>query len=771
MKRFNALGFVALTGLIAAACGDDHGTTPETDAIQPTDTTSLPHDGSDGPGSAAIWTSLAVAEKHSCGVTTEGALYCWGSNEFGQLGDDTLGHRLSPTREATGASDWESVSAGDRHTCGVKADGSLYCWGRRTEGQLGTGGAGYDPPRRTPERVTGGAEGWVSVAAGGSHTCGVKTDGSLYCWGSNGGGRLGDGTTGERRTPTREASRADDWASVSAGDEHTCAVKTDGSLHCWGRNAAGQLGDGTTADRRTPTQETSGASDWASVAAGWRHTCGVKTDGSLHCWGRNTADQLGDGTTVDRRAPTREASGAAHWASVSAGWRHSCGVKTDGSLHCWGRNVSGKLGDGTTTNRATPSPETSGATDWVWVGAGERHTCGLKEDGSIHCWGWNSDGQLGDGTTTDHRTPTREASGATDWRAAAAGGEHSCGVKVDGSLLCWGRNHAGQLGDATTTTRRTPTDEASGASDWVTVATGERHTCGVKIDGSLLCWGSNYYRQVGAPTSTSPSEPTQEASGATNWATVSAGEAHTCGVTADGAVLCWGRNWIGELGIGTASSALHFMPTPLANGASDWREVSTGDRHTCGVTTDGALYCWGRNVDRQLGDGTATERLTPTQEASGASDWLSVSAGGVHTCGLKTEGSIFCWGDNGHGQLADETAIQRARPSQESSQANDWASVSAGSAHTCGTKTDGSLYCWGMNEHGQLGDGTTIERPTPTREASDATDWTSVSAGTDHTCGVKTDGSLHCWGRNLHGQLGDGADAIRATPGPIAAAQ
>ena len=351
-----------------------------------------------------------------------------------------------------------------------------------------------------------------SVSAGGYHTCAVKTDGTLWCWGGGGYGQLGDGTAADSLVPVQVSGHATDWAAVSAGFQHTCAVKTDHSLWCWGWNDAGQLGDGTTTvqPNPVPVQVSGHATDWAAVSAGYQHTCAVKTDHSLWCWGGDDYGQLGDGTTTSSLVPVQVSGHATDWAAVSAGSLYStCAVKTDHSLWCWGWNSFGELGDGTTTSSLVPVQVSGQATDWAAVTVGQYHTCAAKTDHSLWCWGYNANGNLGDGTTARSRVPAQVSGHATDWAAVTAGDDDTCAVKTDHSLWCWGWNGNGELGDGTTARSRVPVQVSGQATDWAAVTAGDLHTCGAKADHTLWCWGENHYGQLGDGTTTSRLVPVQ----------------------------------------------------------------------------------------------------------------------------------------------------------------------------------------------------------------------------------------------------------------------
>jgi len=691
---------------------------------------------------------ISSGDDHNCGIKTDGTLYCWGRNNNGQLGDNTSIDSYVPVQENSESTNWVYVSAGGYDTCGVRADGTLYCWGGNNYGQLGNGTTNNS---NIPVQENSASTIWKSVSSGIYHTCGVKTDGTLYCWGYNYYGQLGDGTSNNSNIPVQEYSQSISWVSVSSGIYHTCGVKTDGTLYCWGYNNYGQLGDGTNNNSNIPVQEYSQSTSWISVSVGQSHTCGVRTNGTLWCWGDNHYGQLGDGTTNNSNIPVQEYSQSTSWVSVSSGESFTCGVKTNDTLYCWGRNNNGQLGDGTNSDRNIPVQEYSQSISWESVSAGEEHTCSLKTDGSLYCWGYNYYGQLGN-TSPAKKYPST-AQNKVDWEYISSGYNYSCGVKTDGTLYCWGYNYYGQLGDNTTNNKKEPVQEYSKSVSWESVSVRNNHTCGIKFNGTLWCWGYNRYGRLGDNTTTERDYPVQEYSESI-WESVSVGENHTCGVKTDGTLWCWGYNGYGQLGDGTTISKK--VPVQENSNSINWESVSAGALHSCGVKTNGTLYCWGYNGNGMLGNGTNVNSNVPVQEDSVSTTWVSVSVGREHTCGVKTDGTLWCWGKNLDGQLGDNTTTDKDIPVQEYSQSTSWESVSAGRNHTCGVKTDGDLWCWGKNSYGQLGDNTIIDSYIPVRESSRSSNWESVSSGGYHTCGIKTDDSLYCWGEHKYGQLGYG---------------
>ena len=352
-----------------------------------------------------------------------------------------------------GSSDWRQVSAGNGHTCGIRRSGRLYCWGNDTFGELGNGGDAENTS--TPTQVAGNATNWTSVDAGGAHTCALRTTGRLYCWGRDTFGQLGDGAPidDDQTTPTEVAGNVTTWASVSAGGLYTCARRTSGRLFCWGTDSSGQLGNGPTAtDQPAPVPVAGNLTTWSSVSVGpaGGHTCGRRTSGRLFCWGSDSDGKLGNGgADVDAAVPVQVAGGRTDWASVSVGYFHTCGLRTSGRLFCWGDDSAGELGDGgTPTDASKPVQVFGGLTTWTSVSAGAYYTCGRRRSGQLWCWGYDGQGQVGDGSPAANRyLPFLVFGGATDWIGPTAGYDHACARTTSGRAYCWGSDNAGALGD------------------------------------------------------------------------------------------------------------------------------------------------------------------------------------------------------------------------------------------------------------------------------------------------------------------------------------
>lgn len=339
-------------------------------------------------------TSLGVGFAHSCAMTNFG-VKCWGNNTQGVLGDGTSSSRATPVNVLglTGAS---QVAAGRANTCAVMSSGSLECWGANGHGQLGVGGR-IDSPIPL---VVSGIGAVTAASVGVFYTC-AATSTDVKCWGDNMFGQLGDGTVLLRLTPVSVVGFTAGATALTAGLAHACAAASDGILKCWGSNGNGVLGDGTSEDRHVPVTVL-GLTGTRAVAAGAYHTCAVNGSGGVKCWGQNAVGQLGDGTTTDHALPA-DVPGITDAVAVTAGEMHSCAL-TAGGVQCWGYNISGQLGDGTTLERHVPVA-VSGLSGITAIGTGHWHNCALTGTGGVKCWGTGAAGELGDGFMTNSSTP------------------------------------------------------------------------------------------------------------------------------------------------------------------------------------------------------------------------------------------------------------------------------------------------------------------------------------------------------------------------------
>jgi alpha-tubulin suppressor-like RCC1 family protein len=333
---------------------------------------------------------------------------------------------------------FKQTSAGYAHTVAIKNDGTLWTWGLNDYGQLGDG---TTLNRNVPKQI-GSDNDWAIISAGFAHTVAIKNNGSLWAWGWNGNGQLGNGTNIDKLIPT-QIGTATNWAKISSGYRHTLALKTDSSLWAFGINVSGELGDGTQIDKNIPVAI--GTTKYKSISAGGYHSLAIKFDGTLWAWGSNVIGQIGDSTKTDKRSPTVIGI-SNNWNIISASSAQSYAIKSDGSLWSWGQNLNGELGNGTNFDTITPI-RIDNNNNWLNIASSNGFAIATKTDSSLWSWGWNSKGQLGDGSTTPSNIPKRIGS-STNWKILSPSfGSHTVALKNDGLLWSWGNNASGQLGN------------------------------------------------------------------------------------------------------------------------------------------------------------------------------------------------------------------------------------------------------------------------------------------------------------------------------------
>jgi len=642
---------------------------------------------------------ISTGKSHICILTEKGDIYCIGYNGYGQLGTGDTINSLSP-KLVLGGLNFTTITAGDYHVCALNTTGSAFCWGYNGYGQLGIGNI---TQMLTPQLILGGYN-FTTISAGASHTCALNTTGSAFCWGYNGYGQLGIGNITQMLTPQLILGGYN-FTTISAGASHTCALNTTGSAFCWGYNGYGELGIGNTTNMYLP-QIVLGELNFTIIIARASHTCALNTTGSAFCWGYNVFRQLGADVSnildVVKMKNPQLVLGGNNFTSISLGFYYSCGKTNDNEVYCWGFNDYGQLGTGFTEIISPKS--VLGSYNFTTISSGMRSTCATTTNHSAFCWGENFVGQLGVGNITN--MPSPQLITGMEISSISGGFYHTCALNTTGSAFCWGYNAVGQLGIGNITQMLTP-QLILGEYNFTTISAGYDFTCALNTTGSAFCWGYNGYGELGIGNTTSPMKTPQLVLGNINFSSISTkGGDHTCGINTTGSAFCWGYNGYGELGIGNTTS----MSTPqLVLGGLNFTSISEGIESTCGIITNGNVYCWGRNDYGELGIGNTTNMNTP-QLVLGGLNFTSISLGieyFTHTCAITTNHSVYCWGYNIYGQLGLGNTTSPMLTPQLVSSENNFSSISLGLMHTCALNTTGSAFCWGNNVDGELGNGKT----------------------------------------------------------------
>ena len=696
---------------------------------------------------------ITVGSGHACALSNAGGVKCWGLNNLGQLGDGTTTNSYIPVQVAGLQSGVTAISAGFRHTCAV-ISGGVKCWGKNLLGQLGDG---TTTMRTTPVDVSGLTSGVESVSAGGDHTCALDTDGELRCWGFNGDGEVGNGNRTMQTTPVAVIG-GQNIDAVTTGYSTTCAL-SGGGVSCWGvyDRSCNSFGCAF-ASFSSPTPVSGLGSGVTAIAAGEFFQCAV-VNSAVKCWGDNYDGQLGNPDEPDPDPFTLfDIEGAQNnVVNVSAGYGHGCAKLMDGSARCWGDNTFGILGDGTGEYRF-PAITVTGLDPVEQILAGNFSSCALTVNDDVLCWGGNSSGQLGDNDPWFRRTPTPVPGLESGVVAISAGNFHSCAVTASGAVRCWGGNSSGQVGNGSTESQRVPTTVIT--SGMTSIGTGANHTCAGSLTGASMCWGSNTYGQIGNGEFTDRVTPTPVSTLNSGVSHIDAGSFHSCARTTDSRARCWGWNIDAQLGNGGFTN--QSTPGPVAN-LFTVAAVDVGGIHSCARLNDNTVSCWGSNNDGQIGDGTDDRAFVPVTLPF-PTGVTHISGGTNHSCAVGS-GAALCWGDNDFGQIGNGLSFgSEDEPAFVVGLGSGVKEITAGERHSCAVTTSGQALCWGSNQFGQLGDGTTTGHPTPQVVIPSGT--AKISAGFSHTCALSDTGAVTCWGDNQSDQLGIGRRDTRV-PGPV----
>ena len=567
----------------------------------------------------------------------------------------------------------------------------------------------------------------------------LKSDGTVWGWGWNDGGLGGSSSSLVKKTPVK-ATALSGIVSIASRNYWTgFALDENGSVWAWGFNSYGQLGDGTTLAQKTPIKLPT-ISGVKALATGSYHSLALTQDGNVYAWGSNWKGQLGDGTTTDRRSPTRVA-GLLNVVAIACGEYHSLALTQSGAVYAWGYNEGGQLGDGTLVNR--PTPTLVGSLSGIQaISAGGYHTLAMSANGTIYAWGQNTSGQLGDGSNQNRTLPVPVA-GISGVATLQAGVYSSFAIQSDGKVRAWGANWYGQLGDRTRSDRWSPV-----SLDLPKPVTGLdssfSHTVALFADGTLGAWGSQEFYALGDQRLERWSTALLQLKGLSGIASVSSLSRFTAALAQDGRVLTWGENGGGQLGDGTTQSRLQMDPVAV-QGLPAICEIFSSQSSVLARGADGSLWTWGGGY---LGLGNTTQSSVPVRlpnlpEITALP--TSSSEYGSHRLVVDKDSKIWAWGRNWYGQLGDNSTLDRSTPVQvpgiDSVQA-----VAMGSSHSLALKKDGTVWAWGYGQEGQLGDPALPQQRLVPAQVAGLSDVVAISASNVHSMALTANGSVFVWG-------------------------
>jgi alpha-tubulin suppressor-like RCC1 family protein len=685
-------------------------------------------------------------------------------------------HFLVRVKDALGFNDTNVVTTpnkklsataigGNSYThCALLSDATVKCWGQNKYGALGLDPT-ITPVSGKPVAIAGltnvASIGWGTSYDGPHHICFVITGGTIKCLGLNANGQLGGGSASPyETTPVTVAGLGGTATQVTMGASHTCALLTDQTVRCWGSGLNGELGNSVSANSLTPVTVT-GINTAIHIAASYYYTCAILADGTGRCWGLNTNGKLGNNSTVATNSPV-VVSGLTNAIKIAASSYSTCALLSTGQVKCWGTGDYGAMGNGTWTS-SNPVPVTvsgiNNAIDLSGGGWADKY-CATLSDNTVKCWGKNFDGDLGLGHLRNINTPEVPI-GLTGVATTAIGYASSCALLTNQTIRCWGSGFYGLgTGDAKAISHAVV---VPGLTDVEDLASGHFNTCAIKSNQSVQCWGSNdgQFANLGSTTSQIMSTPTTFA-GLTTVTQMDLGLAHGCAILADKTMRCWGQGDSGELGHGAYANST----TPVVvTGINTAAKVVSGRNWNCALLDNGDVKCWGGNPHK-WGNGVNTWYNVPTA-IPGLTNMIDIDGmapqywpGYDTICGLKNDGTIWCWGQNDVGQLGDGSFINRSAVVQVSG-INNAVKLAIDGGTSCALLADSTVKCWGWGN--TLGNGTSANSSTPV-VVTGLTGVTQIDAAGGHVCAVITGGTVKCWGGNWWGQMANVALPTQLSP-------
>ncbi|MGE9746245.1 Calx-beta domain-containing protein [Bdellovibrio bacteriovorus] len=696
---------------------------------------------------------VVAGDNHTCALTSNGNVYCWGNSGAGALGQGNYYPNSSPVLVPL-AAPAVTISSYYNNVCAVLNTGALYCWGQGSHGTYPGGGftgTGSLSTRTTPTLVTGMSSGITQVSIGWGNSCAIQ-NGSVYCWGIKESGILGDpATTSPTTVPVAIPSLASGVTKIVNGHFHACAIKT-GVLYCWGQNTNGEVGIGTTTLVSTPTA-IGGLGTVTDVWAGYYGTCAKNNSNQIYCWGNNADNQLLYPSTADVYSPTlmAELAGA---TAIYYGVQFCAAVA--GDLHCKGKNYFGEAGINQPTGTSNvPLTPVVGGTGGVTAVAGSTgaHTCFVR-GGQVYCTGFSGFGQHGDlqPLQSNAHVLSPKFSGASKLSMFA---EHTCGI-FSGAVKCLGDNNNSKAGNLLTDRiYQAPTQVKnleSGATKVVTFGVG---SCAL-VSGAVQCWGRNYAR-ASASTSGNPNIPAGLSSGVTDLA---ASFGSTICAIAGGKLYCWGL--VDIIPMFDLALDYYYAPVEVTSAGSNNVSVTMGRNHGCVLKTDKTVWCTGYNSQGQLGQGDNTDR-PGLHQVAGLTNVDEISASSYGMCARIGTTSIKCWGQH----TGNGTTTSQKTPIDIGSFANVTRLISGYTNH-CAIN-NGAAYCWGFNRHDQHGinDYHTNEyhlSPTALTTLNAFGTVTDLEVrGTYGLCG-KVGTNWYCSGMDTNSELGTNRKPFRLAP-------
>jgi alpha-tubulin suppressor-like RCC1 family protein len=649
-------------------------------------------------GSKKTFCSVSSSFDFNISIDKNGRLWGWGVNTYGQLGDNSTTIRRTPVSILGDVKTFCKVTTGSNHSLGIDKNGRLWGWGYNIYGQLGDNST---TSRLTPVSVLGAVKTFCKISAY-LHSLAIDKNGRAWGWGYNFYGQLGDNSISNRQTPVSVLGTVKTFCQISAGNNHSLSIDKNGRLWSWGFNNTGQLGDNTIVSKRTPVSVLGAVKTFCKISAGSSNSYGIDKNGRLWAWGSNSHGELGRNNTLQANTPVSVLGATKTFCDISANnffsFRYAIGITNNGGVWGWGSHAGGNFFGLPLTN--TPLSVLGLNKTFCDISTGRDHSTVIDKNGRIWNWGINISGQLGDNTSTDRGTPISVLGAVKTFCQISTGQGYTLAIDKNGRVWAWGVNTNGGLGNNSTTLTRTPVSILGAVKTFCQI-NAYTHSLAIDKNGRAWAWGINTNGRLGDNSLTSRRTPVSVLGAVKTFCQISAGFAHSMAIDKNGIVWGWGSNGNGRLG--DNSTVSRRTPISVLGAVKTFCKISAGLDHSMAIDKNGIVWGWGENSSGQLGDNSISAKRTPVSVLGATKTFCHIGGGSGFSTAIDKYGKIWSWGSNSYGVLGDDSFTNKSTPVAVSGTLKTFCKIFAGTNHVLAIDNRGKSWGWGYVNNFVLG--------------------------------------------------------------------
>ena len=665
------------------------------------------------------------------------------------------------------------IAVGEISSFALQKNGRAWGWGYNSGGRLGNNTI---LATATPISIVGATKTFCKISGGSTSASAIDKNGRAWAWGGNFLGQLGDNTTISKLTPVSVLGAVKTFCEISSKGSAVLAIDKSGRLWGWGYNGSGQIGDGTVTCRSTPVSVAGSIKTFCKISC-YFSTAAIDKNGRAWAWGYNNQGQVGDNSITSRLTPVSVLGAIKTFCQISSG---SCilAIDKNGRAWGWGYNGFGAIGDNTKISKLTPVSVLGATKTFCKIDTRHRHSLALDKNGRAWAWGYNTNGQLGNNSIADQLTPVSVAGAVKTFCEISAGVNYSIAIDKNGGGWAWGYTYSGALGNNESHFKCTPMSVVGAIKTFCKINS-IQHSVAIDKNGKIWSWGFNSSGQLGDNTTVSKSTPVA-ISGTTKTFCIISTNTYSAGTTLaidkNGRLWGWGTNALGQIGDNTNTSKL--TPVSVLGAVKTFCGIAVGFQHSAAIDKNGKIWTWGSSLRGELGDNTTVSKFTPVSILGATKTFCKITAAGYSTHAIDKNGLVWGWGLNNTGQIGDGTSTSRLTPVSVAGATKTFCEISAGKGQIQGRLNmitvvlaldkNGRAWAWGYNVFGQIGDNSTTIRTTPVSVAGAVKTFCKISGGTQHALAIDKNGRVWAWGYNTNGQLGNNSSANQLTPVSVA---